>query len=372
VSEGGILALVEEEETVIYMGPQHPSVHGFSLKLKLIGDYVMEVEPLLGYFHRSAEKVMESRTFDQCILVMERLSMLEPMLFQYPFVDAVEKMAGVKPPERAEYLRMLTMELSRIQSLLFWIGQHSSELGLFTLMMWPWRDREYILDIFEKITGARHTTSYIMPGGVRWDVNDEAIKQIKSALKYLRKRMKLYRRMFLDSPTFKLRTFGIGTLKPADALRYSVTGPNLKASGIGADLRKDAPYSMYDELEFEVPTETEGDAYARMKVRLREIELAMDLVEQTIPKIPKGELKAKFPRMLPVGDYYSRVEEARGVLGVYVRSADEKSTTPYRVKVRGPSFNHMHLVQHLARGVHLADFPAVLGSLDTYPGDMDR
>lgn len=362
----------QEEETILYMGPQHPSVHGYSLKLKIIGDYVMEVEPLLGYFHRSAEKVMEYRTFAQGILVMERLSMLEPMMFQYPYADAVEKLANIEPPQRAEYLRMLTMELSRIHSLLFWIGEHSAELGLFTLMMWPWRDREYVLDIFEKLTGARHTTAYIVPGGVRWDINDDITKQVGEAIKYLRKRVKLYRKMFLDSPTFKLRTMGIGTLKPADAIKYSVTGPNLKASGIGADLRKDTHYSFYDEVDFEIPTETEGDAYARMKVRLREIEVAMDIIEQIIPKIPNGEIRTKFPGRVPVGEHYSRVEEARGVLGVYMKVADEKSQSPYRVKVRGPSFNHMHLIQHLARGVHLADFPAVLGSLDAYPGDMDR
>jgi len=363
---------LEREEMVIYMGPQHPSVHGYSLKLKLVGDYIMEVEPLMGYFHRSAEKVMEFRTFDQCTLVMERLSMLEPMLLQYPFVDAVEKIAGVEPPQRAEYLRLLTMELSRIHSLLFWMGQYSAELGLFTLMMWPWRDREYILDIFEKISGARHTPAYIVPGGVRWDVNDDVIKQIRDALKYLRRRIKLYREMFLESPAFKLRTVGIGVLKPVDAIKYSVTGPNLKASGIKADLRKDFPYSFYDEVDFEVPTESDGDAYARMKVRLTEIEVAMNIIEQIILRMSKGELRTKFPRTLPVGDHYSRVEEARGVLGVYVRAMNEKSQQPYRVKVRGPSFNHMYLVQYLARGGHLADFPAVMGSLDAYPGDMDR
>lgn len=363
------------DETTIWLGPQHPSIHGFALQVKIVGDYVVELNMRIGMFHRSAEKVLEFRTFKQGSLIFERISMLEAMALPLPYVMAVEQIADIEVPERAQYIRTIVAELSRIHSLLFWFGSYGAELGQFYTMMWPFRDREYILDIFEALTGSRHTPSYLLPGGVRWNFNDKIIKMIHKNLGRIQRRMETYWRIFPGSPTFKLRTQDIGVLSREDAIRLGVSGPNLKGAKARADLRKDDPYLVYNTLDFEIPTGPDGDALSRMIARIREIETSLDLIlNQLLPNLPEGDfLVKKFPARLPAGEAYGRIEGVRGILGAYVRT-EEKSPMPYRVKIRSPSFNHMYAFKHIVESqeTRFADIVAIMGSLDAYTAEFDR
>jgi len=364
------------EETTIWYGPQHPAIHGFALQVKMVGDYVVEVNPRVGMFHRSAEKVLEFRTFQQGPLIFERLSMFEAMAQPLPFVMAIEQIADVEVPERVQYIRTIVAELARIHTLIFWLGTFGAELGQFYTLMWPLRDREYILDIFEELTGSRHTPSYHVPGGVRWDFSDKIIKKIRKNLEYIQKRVPTYWRIFPGSPSFKLRTQGIGLLSREDAIRLGISGPNLKGADDRSDLRKDDPYLVYDTLDFEVPTGPDGDALSRMVARIREIETSLDLVlNQLLPNLPDGDFRVeKFPARLPAGEAYARIEGVRGILGAYVRVEEDRSQMPYRVKIRTPSFNHMYGFKHIieSQETRFADIVAIYGSLDLYVAEVDR
>lgn len=364
------------DETTIWLGPQHPSVHGFALRVTMIGDYVVEVNPRIGMFHRSAEKVLEFRTFQQGSLIFERLSMLEAMALPLPYLMAVEKIADVEVPERTQYIRAIVAELSRIHSILFWFASFGAELGQFYTMMWPFRDREYILDIFEELTGSRHTPSYHIPGGVRWDFSDKILKLIRKNLAWIQKRVPTYWRIFPGSPSFKLRTQGIGMLSREGAIRLGISGPNLKGANDRSDLRKDDPYLVYDTLDFEVPTGSDGDALSRTVARIREIETSLDLIlNQLLPNLPDGDFRVeKFPARLPAGEAYGRIEGVRGILAAYVRVEEDKSQTPYRVKIRSPSFNHMFGFKHIVESqeTRFADIVAIFGSVDLYLAELDR
>ncbi|NWF95871.1 MAG: hypothetical protein HXY34_06980 [Candidatus Thorarchaeota archaeon] len=372
-----------EEASEIWFGPQHVSAHGWATKLTIVGDYVVECDPHAGYFHRSAEKVLEYRNFNQGPLVMERLCMLEAFLAEYPYVSAVEKIAGLEVPERARVLRTIMMEASRIHSLQFWWGQFSAELGLFAMLLWPWIDREYFLDTFEELTGSRHTVSFSTPGGVRYDMTEKVAQKLDRALTRLEERMPKFRDMLMGSPTFRLRTRGVGLLSGREAIRLGLSGPNVKACGIPMDLRKDMPDPnlAYDLVDFEVPTveskEHPGmsDAYDRMVQRFHEVETSVSIIRQLLPHLKPGPVidpkaRAKTNR-LPEGEAYGRVEGTRGITTVWLKTTD-KAQTPYRAKVRGPCFNSYYSLKHLVPGHRFADFIVVFGSLDPYPGWWDR
>jgi NADH-quinone oxidoreductase subunit D len=372
------------DETVdIWFGPQHVSAHGWASKLTLVGDYIVACDPNAGYFHRSAEKVLEFRNFRQGALVMERLCMLEAFLAEYPYVQAVEKLSGVEVPERAKIMRTIMMEASRIHSIQFWWGQFAAELGFFTMLLWPWVDREYFLDAFEELTGSRHAVSYNIPGGVKYDFTDKSVKVLEKAMDVVESQMPKFRDMILRGPTFKLRTQDIGVISAEQALKYGLSGPNIKACGIPMDLRKDDPDPnlAYDLVDWEVPvTESEAhpggsDAYDRMIQRFKEVETSLEIIKQLIPQIPEGPIidpkaRGKTNR-LPEGEAYGRVEGTRGVSTVWLKT-QEKAQTPYRAKIRGPCFNSYYSLKHVVPGNKFADFIVIFGSFDPYPGWWDR
>jgi NADH-quinone oxidoreductase subunit D len=351
-----------DETTEVWFGPQHVSAHGWAAKLTLVGDFVVECDPNAGYFHRSAEKCLEFRNFRQGALIMERLCMLEAFLAEYPYIQAVEKIAGLEVPERAKVMRTL---------------------GLFAMLLWPWVDREFFLDAFEELSGSRHAVSYSTPGGVKYDFNDKVLNKLDIALERFEDRMPTMRDMLMGSPTFRARTEGIGQYTLKQGLKFGLSGPPIKACGLPMDLRKDAPDPnlAYDMIDWEVPvTENkeypgESDAYDRMVQRFKEMETSVEIIRKLLPLVPEGPIvdpkaRAKANR-LPEGEAYGRVEGTRGISTLWLKTT-EKAQTPYRAKIRGPCFNSYYSLKHLVPGAKFADFIVVFGSLDPYPGWWDR
>ncbi|MCK5240315.1 MAG: NADH-quinone oxidoreductase subunit D [Candidatus Thorarchaeota archaeon] len=372
-----------DETTEIWFGPQHVSAHGWAAKLTLVGDYVVECEPHAGYFHRSAEKVMEFRNFRQGSLIMERLCMLEAFLAEYPYVTAVEQIAGLEVPERAKIMRTIMMEASRIHSLQFWWGQFSAELGFFAMLIWPWVDREWFLNAFEELSGSRHAVSYNTPGGVRYDFTEKSISVLELAIERMESNMSKFEDMLMGSPVFRMRTEGIAQYTAEQGIKWGLSGPNIKACGIPMDLRKDSPDPnlAYDLVDWDVPIieskehPGESDAFDRMVQRFKEVETSVDIIRQLLKQLPEGDIidpkaRSKSNR-LPEGEAYGRVEGTRGISTVWLKTT-EKAQTPYRVKIRGPCFNSYYSLKHLVPGVRFADFIVVFGSLDPYPGWWDR
>ena len=373
------------DETVeLWFGPQHVAAHGWATKLTLVGDYIVECDPNAGYFHRSAEKCLEFRNFKQGSLIMERLCMVEAFLAEYPYIQAVEKIAGVEVPERAKYLRTIMMEVSRVHSMQFWWGQLAAELGLFTMVLWPWIDREYTLDAFEELTGSRHTVSYSTPGGVRYDFTDEFLRRLDIALNVVEDHIGKFKDMILGSPTFMSRAQNVGVFSKKEALKLGLSGPNIRACNYPMDLRKDAhdPNLVYDKVDWEVPvleSKMHGsgmsDAYDRMIQRFNEVDVSIQIIKGLLPQVPEGELqdpktRAKTNR-LPEGEAYGRVEGSRGISTLWLKTMD-KAQTPWRAKIRGPCFNSYYSLKHLMPGLRFADFVVVFGSLDPYVGWWDR
>ncbi|MGQ4911542.1 MAG: NADH-quinone oxidoreductase subunit D [Candidatus Thorarchaeota archaeon] len=373
-----------DETSEVWFGPQHVSAHGWATKLTIVGDYVVECDPNAGYFHRSAEKCLEFRTFRQGSLILERICMVEAFISEYPYIAAVEKIAGLEVPEKAKIMRTIMMEASRIHSIQFWLGQLSGELGLFTMMLWPWVDREYFLDAFEELTGSRHTVSYNTPGGVRYDFTPEFLDKLDKALVRLEERIPIFEDMLEGSPTFRLRTKGVGQYSAKNGIKWGLSGPNIKACGVPMDLRKDDPDPnlAYGMIDWEIPiTENEEhpgecDIYDRVVQRFKEIAVSVDIIRKLLPLVPEDgpivdpKARAKANR-LPAGEAYGRVEGTRGVTAVWLKTT-EKAQTPYRAKIRGPCFNSYYSLKHIMPGLRFADFVAVFGSLDPYVGWWDR
>jgi NADH-quinone oxidoreductase subunit D len=362
---------ITDEAVEIWFGPQHVSAHGWATKLTLVGDYIVECDPHAGYFHRSAEKVLEFRNFRQGALVMERLCMLEAFLAEYPYIAAVEEIAEIEVPDRA------------IHSLQFWWGQFNAELGFFTMTMWPWVDREYFLDAFEELTGSRHAVSYGTPGGVKYDFTEKSLKKLEKAVDRVDDRLDMFRDMIMGSPTFRARTEGIGLYDVEQGLKWGLSGPPIKACGVPMDLRKDYPDPnlAYDMCDWDVPIVQnkdhpgQSDALDRMVQRFLEIENSISIIRQLLPQVPEGPIvnpkaRGKANR-LPEGEAYGRVEGTRGISTVWLKTTD-KAQSPYRAKIRGPCLQSYYSLKHLVPGYRFADFIVIFGSLDPYPGWWDR
>jgi NADH-quinone oxidoreductase subunit D len=366
--------MLETEAFEVSFGPQHPSTHGvLRLQLTLDGEVVVECEPHIGYLHRDFEKICENRTYTQVIPYTDRLDYLGAMNNNFGYCLTVEKLLGVAIPERAEYIRVIIAELNRIASHLLAIGTFVQDLGAFgTPLLYCFREREKIIDIFEATCGNRLTYNYYRIGGVAQDIPDGFVQKVKDFIKYLRPKLKDYEDLMTNNAILLVRTKGIGVLSREMALDYAITGPNLRASGVAFDLRKEEPYSIYPRFQFDIPTRATGDAWDRYRVRMDEIEQCLRIIEQAIDNIPAGDFIAKVPKMLkvPAGETYFRTESPRGELGFYLIS--DGSNKPYRLKCRAPSFSNLAVIPDLVRGVKVADVIAILGSIDIVLGEIDR
>lgn len=363
----------KEFRYVLNMGPQHPSTHGvLRVILEMEGEYVVDPQPVLGYGHRMHEKMAESRSWKGFLPNTARIDYLASLVYNHGYVGVIERLAGIETTPRAEYIRVITSELNRLQSHLLWLGVLVLDLGAFTPIMYTFEDREKIIDILEDVTGSRLTYCYMRVGGVVRDIDDQFIERTREYIAWQRSRMPMYEKLVTGNIIFRNRIEKIGDFTPDMARRYGLTGPALRATGIGYDIRRAEPYSVYPEFDFEVPTETAGDCMAAYKVRIREIEQSLRILEQALDKLPDGPFMAKVPKKikLPAGDASYTVESPRGEL-VYHLTADG-SDTPYRLKIRVPSFSNLSLLPELCRGMLISDLCACMGTLDLVIPEIDR
>lgn len=362
-----------EGELVINMGPQHPATHGvLHLVITLDGETIKKIEPHLGYIHRSIEKMTESLTYRQFTYVTSRMDYLSAHINNLACAMTVEKAMQIEVPERAKVIRVLMNELTRIASHELWIGAMAMDLGAFTPFFYAFRERELITDIMEETCGARLTMNYMVPGGVMYDIHPSFQQKVKEFVTQFKHKVTEYEDLVTNNVIFQSRTKGVGFLSKEDAISYGCSGPVARASGVSCDIRKLYPYEVYDKVEFDEVLDTAGDSFARYMVRVREMNQSIRIIEQLIAAIPEGEFQAKTKAVLkpPKGEFYTRVETARGELGVYLVS--EGGTTPYRIKYRSPGFSNLSALDHMARGSKIGDLMATMGTLDLVIPDIDR
>ncbi|GIS95212.1 MAG: NADH-quinone oxidoreductase subunit D [Chloroflexota bacterium] len=366
---------IHTEPMTVNIGPQHPSTHGvFRLRVTFDGEEILEVEPIFGYLHRGTEKLAEERNYTQIVTLTDRLDYVSSMINNQAYCLAVEELLGVEVPQRAKYLRTLTAELQRVASHLMGIGFFLQDLGtLGTPLMYGFRSREKILDLFEMLCGARITLSYMRPGGVFFDAPDDFWPALDQFLEDFDIEFEELERLILENEIVMVRTRGVSVLPLDLAINASVSGPTLRASGSDWDWRKKAPYDAYDRMDFEVPTATGGDNYDRFWVRMQEIRQSIRIVRQCVEQIEPGATRAEVPLILrpkPGTESYGRVEASKGELAFYVVS--DGGISPYRMKVRSPSLINLTVTEHLLVGWKLSDMIVTLGSLDINMGEVDR
>jgi NADH-quinone oxidoreductase subunit D/NADH-quinone oxidoreductase subunit C/D len=363
----------ESREYVINMGPQHPSTHGvLRLVVSLKGEIVKNVEPHIGYVHRGIEKMCESITYPQIIHLTDRMDYLSAHINNEAVCLNVEKALEIDIPDRVKVIRTIMAELTRIQShQLFW-ATFGMDLGGLTCFFYGLRDREKVMDIFEETCGGRLLVSYNCPGGLMYDIHPNFQKRVKEFIQYFRKTLPEYDQLLTGNVIFRERTKGIGRLSLKDAISYGVTGPVGRASGFSCDVRKYEPYSAYDRVNFNEVLFDDGDTIHRYLVRMEEMRESMNIIDQLIDNIPEGQYAVKMKPVikLPEGEYYQRVETARGELGVYIISDGNKN--PYRVKFRSPNFVNLSVLTLISKGFKIADLVAISGSLDLIIPDIDR
>ncbi|WCJ60384.1 NADH-quinone oxidoreductase subunit D [Fontisphaera persica] len=362
------------ETFILNLGPQHPATHGvLRIKLTMDGEYILRAEPVAGYIHRMHEKMGENRTWAQYLPNTGRIDYLSAMTYTHAYVAAVERAAGIEVPRRAEFIRVITSELNRISSHLVWFGAFLLDLGGFTPLLYAFDDREKILDMLEGITGSRLTYCYYRFGGVCNDVDDAFLSAARDFVPYMRERLKMYDTLVTENLILRKRLEGIGPISKKMCCKYGATGPVMRGSGMAYDVRRMEPYSVYSELEFDIPHYPEGDCMARYRVRMEEMAQSLRIIEQAVAMIPAGPFQTPgVPRALkpPAGDYCFAVEAARGRL--LVRVVSDGKEMPYRVRWRTPSFCNITLFEEASRGMMLADALALLGSLDLVIPDIDR
>ncbi len=389
---------ISGETMLLNMGPQHPSTHGvLRLLLELDGETVVNCIPDIGFLHTGVEKNMEAKTYQKAEVMTDRLDYLNTVGNNLAYSMAVEKLVGLDVPARAQGLRVILVELQRIASHLIWLGTAALDVAAMSTFLYCFREREDILDIFELVSGQRMMTTYIRPGGVWRDVPVEFEKAVRDFVKMMPKRVDQYEALLTRNPLFLDRTLGIGKISGEDALNLGMTGPGLRASGVNWDLRKARPYSGYEQYDFEVPTRTEGDVYARYLVRVQEMRESLRIIEQALNKLPMGPVRSNNRKYVPPprseigvsmealihhfklwtegfnapkGYIYSAVESPRGELGVYLES--DGGPKPYRIHWRTPSFDNLQSLPLMAKGHLIADLVAIIGSIDIVLGDVDR
>ena len=389
---------IEGDTMLLNMGPQHPSTHGvLRLLLELDGEIVVNCFPDIGFLHTGIEKNMEAKSYEKAAVMTDRLDYLNTLGNNLVYCMAIEKLADLDVPVRAQDIRVILTELQRIASHLVWLGTHTLDLAAISVFWYTFRERELIMDINEMVSGQRMMTTYFRPGGLWRDVPVEFEAAVREFIDIFPGRIEEYEAMLSENPIFIERTKGIGVLNADDAIQWGVTGPMLRATGIAQDLRKAEPYMGYEQYEFDVPTHTDGDTYARYLVRMEEMRQSLRIVEQALDKLPYGPVRSNNRKFvppsrselstsmeavihhfklwtegfsLPKGFVYFPVESPRGELGVYLES--DGGPKPYRVHWRTPSFVHLQALPVLSQGHLVADLVAIIGSIDIVLGDADR
>jgi NADH-quinone oxidoreductase subunit D len=387
-----------ENEMILNMGPQHPATHGvLRLLLRLDGETVIACVPELGYLHRGYEKMAENMSYYEFIPHTDRLDYLAPMSNNVAWVLAVEKLAGIEAPPRAQYIRMMIAELARIASHLLSVGALAMDVGALTVFLWTLREREKILDIWDILCGARFTNSFTRIGGVANDIQPEALAKVKWFIDQFDDNLDECERLLNSNRIFIERLEGIGVISGKDALDIGLTGPSLRGSGVEMDLRRTTPYLFYNEIDFKVPVYNEGDSLARYFVRVDEARESIKIIRQVLDKMPQGEVLANQPKKVlpkkaeiysrmeelihdfmivnfginpPVGEVYSAIENPKGELGFYLVSKGDGK--PWKCKIRSPSFVNLQAVPQLVRGHMISDVVAIVGSLDPVMGEADK
>jgi NADH-quinone oxidoreductase subunit D len=364
--------MIRTEEMLLNVGPQHPSTHGvFRLIIKIDGEIITEATPVIGYLHRGTEKIAENLQYTQIIPYTDRMDYISSMTNNYVICHAVETMMGLEIPERAEYLRVIAMELNRVASHLVWWGTFLLDLGATSPFLYAFREREIIINLLSELSGARLTYNYMRVGGVKWDAPPGWIEKVRDFIPYMREQLAGYHDLVTGNEIFMNRVKGIGKYTKEDALQFSLSGSNLRCTGVKWDLRKNEPYSIYDRFNFDVPVRTEGDAWSRYHCRLEELEESLKILEQAVEQIQDGEIIAKVPKIIkaPKGEAFVRIESPRGEIGCYIASDGKKE--PYRLKFRRPSFYNLQILPKLLKGESISNLIAILGAIDIVLGEVD-
>ena len=384
---------------VLNMGPQHPSTHGvLRVVLELDGEIVVKARPVIGYLHTGIEKNMEAKTYSQAITMTDRIDYLAPLSNNLCYCLAVEKILGIEIPKRAQYIRVLLTEMTRIASHLVWLGTHAIDLGAMSVFLYTFREREEIMKIFEYVSGQRMMTSYFRIGGIALEPPPNWLDHIRRVIDALPAHIDEYEGLLTNNRIWLGRTKGVGIISAEDAIAMGASGPMLRGSGVPFDIRKAFPYSSYEEFDFDIQTQTAGDCFARYQVRVAEIRESIKIVRQAMEKVPaEGPIKATAPGIIapsreemkssiegliyhfkiytegfapPPGEVYQAIESPRGELGFFV--ASDGSAHPYRVKVRAPSFINLQTLPKLCEGRLIADVVACIGTTDIVLGEVDR
>ena len=364
----------EPVEMLLNMGPQHPSTHGvFRMVLWVDGEKIVDVVPHIGYLHRGSEKLCEGEQFNQVITLFDRMDYIAKFNNEHIYCRAVEKLMGLEVSERSEYIRVILCELNRIASHMLFIATMGLDAGAMTPSMFCFRGRERIQGLFESVSGARMMHNYFRIGGLKEDVPDDFVKQVKEVLDLVKQDTEESDKLLSFNEIFLARLKNIAVMSAEDAVDYGLTGPCLRASGVDYDVRKASPYSVYDRFDFDVPVGLDGDCWDRYYLRVQEVYQSVRIIEQALQQLPEGDVASSLGRRLlrpPAGEVYLRAENPRGELGVYLVS--DGTDRPYRVKVRPPSFCNLSALKHMLKDAWIADSVVILGALDIVLGEVDR
>jgi len=388
----------KDQHMIINMGPQHPATHGvLRLVVEIDGEIIVRVYPEIGYLHTGIEKTCEAKFYHQVVPLTDRINYLDPLANNLCYALAVEKLLSLEIPPKAQWMRVLLAELSRLNSHLIWLGTHAMDIGALTVFLYTFREREDILRLFEAVAGQRMMTSYIRIGGLALEPPLDFLDRVQGFIKTLPEKIDEYSNLLTGNPIFRNRLKGVGYLSQDDAVALGVTGPPLRASGVDIDLRRDMPYSSYEKFQFKVPVSNDGDCWARYEVRLVEMRESVKIIQQALDGMPEGAVKADAPKIVlpdrekmktqmealihhfkivtegfavPAGEVYQGIECGHGQMGYYIVS--DGTAKPYRVHMRYPSFPMLQALEVMAKGRMLADLVAVIGSIDIVLGEIDR
>ncbi len=366
--------LFDTSELVLNMGPQHPSTHGvLRVILRLDGERVIDADLVIGYIHRGIEKLSENRDWTQIITLTDRMDYVAAATNNLGYCETVEKLMSLEVPRRARYIRTILAELQRMASHCLWLGTHAMDIGAMTVFLYALRERELILDLFEEYCGARLTYNAMRVGGLPLDIPAGWDRKVRAFCDIMASKVPEYEELLTHNRIWLERTRDIGVISGPDAIAIGLSGPPLRGSGVLRDLRKDEPYAAYDEFEFDIPLGSRGDTYDRYLVRMEEFRQSLRIVRQALDGLPEGPVMGKVPRLIkpPAGETYHAIESPKGELGFFI-VADGKSISPYRLRVRPPSFCNLQALRQLIRGHLVADVVALIGTIDIVLGEVDR